>query len=364
MTKKTIAVIAAAALTILILGGIAWLVLRPPAETGLYESSGRIEGRITLVTPRSTGTVAQLRAEEGQAVAAGAVLAVLDDPAIRARLQAEEENQAALARRLAAADRNLALVDSQVGRQVAQAEAGLRQARARAERARTTAAQAARDAERARELVDKRFLSEQAAEAAALKAAAERRALEEAEAGVDHAREQLELARLGRQQVPVLRAERDALARQAAQAEARAIEQRGFVQDFEVRSPLAGVVLTRNVESGERVGIGTPLFSLVDLNRLYLKIYVPEPDIGKIALGQEARIYVDAYPGRAFPARVSKVASQAEFTPKNVETREERVKLVFAVELSIQENPGGVLKPGMPADGVIRITPDAPWPGR
>ena len=106
---------------------------------------------------------------------------------------------------------------------------------------------------------------------------------------------------------------------------------------------------------------GTPLFSLVDLDRLYVKIYVPEPSIGKVALGQEAQVYVDAYPDRAFAARVSKVSQEAEFTPKNVETREERVKLVFAVEVALAENPGGVLKPGMPADTVIRWQPDAPW---
>lgn len=352
------------ALAAVAIGIALWWLQRPGVSPGLLKASGRIEGRITLVTPRTSGIVAQLRAEEGRAVTAGEVLAVLDEPAIRARLAAEEENRAAIEGRLTAADRNLRLVESQVGVQIDQAEAALRQAQAQMERMRVSAAQAARDAERARDLAAQKFFSEQAAEAAALKAEAERRAVEESQANLDRAGKQLELARLGRQQVPVLHAERDALARQARQAEARAAEQRGYVRDFEVASPLAGVVLTRNVELGERVNAGTPLFTLVDLNRLYLKIYVPETDIGKVALGQQARIYVDAYPARAFPARVSKVASQAEFTPKNVETREERVKLVFAVELSIQENPGGVLKPGMPADGVIRITPDAPWPGR
>ena len=128
-----------------------------------------------------------------------------------------------------------------------------------------------------------------------------------------------------------------------------------------MKSPIDGRVLTRTVERGERVEPGTPLFTLVDLDRLYVKIYVPEPSIGKVALGQEARVSVDAYPGRAFPARVSRVSQEAEFTPKNVETREERVKLVFAVEVSLLENPQGVLKPGMPADAVIRWQPDAPW---
>lgn len=122
-----------------------------------------------------------------------------------------------------------------------------------------------------------------------------------------------------------------------------------------------GRVLTRTIELGEWVNVGTPLFTLVDLNQLYLKVYIPEPQIGLVALEQEARVYVDAYLEQAFPARVTKVAQQAEFTPKNVETREERVKLVFAVEVSLQENPGGVLKPSMPGDAVIRWKPETPW---
>jgi len=89
---------------------------------------------------------------------------------------------------------------------------------------------------------------------------------------------------------------------------------------------------------------------------------VPEPEIGRVALGQEARVYVDAHPGRPFAARVNRIYQEAEFTPKNVETKEERVKLVFPVELLLTENPGGRLKPGMPADGVIRVEADAPWP--
>jgi len=88
---------------------------------------------------------------------------------------------------------------------------------------------------------------------------------------------------------------------------------------------------------------------------------VPEPDIGKIVHEQAARVHIDAFPDRFFPARVSKIASEAEFTPKNVETREERVKLVFAVELALDENPEGALKPGMPADAVVRLEEGPEW---
>jgi HlyD family secretion protein len=200
------------------------------------------------------------------------------------------------------------------------------------------------------------------AEHARLSAGVADDAAKEAEAALVTTEKQLALARLGGEQLATLRAERAALARQRAQLEAQVAEQQSHVQDFAIRSPIAGTILTRTVERGERVGDGTPLFTLVDPDRLYVKIYVPEPSIGKVALGQEARITVDAYPGRPFAARVSKVAQEAEFTPKNVETREERVKLVFAVEVALAENPGGVLKPGMPVDAVIRWQPEAAWP--
>jgi HlyD family secretion protein len=97
---------------------------------------------------------------------------------------------------------------------------------------------------------------------------------------------------------------------------------------------------------------------MVDMNRLYVKVYIPEPDIPKIKLGDPADVSVDAFPGRTFPARVTKIYQQAEFTPKNVETQEERLKLVFGVELSFVR-PEGVLKPGMPADGAIHWTSTA-----
>ncbi len=361
MTKKRIIAGVGLAFAITIISVIAWQIFRPQPPADLLSASGRIEGRITVVTPRTTGTVVQIRVDEGNLVVAGDLLAILDDPAIQSRVEAAEQSRKGLALRLEAADRNLDMTRAQIALQEDQAEAGLRQAAAQVERVRASATQAAKDADRARDLAAQKFFSEQAAEAAALKAIAERNAVLESEALMDRARKQLELSRLGRQQLDVLRAERDALARQVAQADAVIDEQRGYVKDFRIVSPLRGVVLTRNVELGERVNPGTPLFTLVDLDELYLKIYIPEPDIGKVALGQEARIYVNAYPDRAFAARVSKVASQAEFTPKNVETREERVKLVFAVELAVTENPGGVLKPGMPADGVVRLAPNAAW---
>lgn len=361
MGKRGIIIGIGLAVAVVVIGIVLWQLLRPALPPGLLVASGRIEGRITTVTPKVAGRVVAFAVDEGQAVDVGTLLATLEDEALRERLRAAEENLAVLGHQASAAETRLAALRKQVPLQIRQAEAALREAGARLEKRRAEYLQAERDAERAEDLVRQKFASPQAAEAAKLKAQSARSAVLEEEAAFVRAEKQLALSRLGEEEIRAQSAALDALRSQAMQAQAALAEQRSYVAELRIVSPLKGTVLTRNVETGERVNPGTPLFTLVDLDRLYLKVYVPEPDIGKLALGQEARVHVDAYPDRFFRAKLSKVAQQAEFTPKMVETREERVKLVFAVELNLEENPGGVLKPGMPADAVIRWQAGAPW---
>jgi len=339
-----------------------WRVLHVPSAPGILEASGRIEGRITTVTPKSLGRVVRILVDEGQSVSEGQVLAILDDQAQRERIRAAAENLRSIEQRLQSADTLLAVSVEQVPLQIAQAQDALNQAESGLATARANMEQAARDAHRDAELRAQGLIAAQQAETTALRAEVSREALKEAEANLARAQKGLAIARLGLQQLEAQRRDRDSLARQVRQAQAALAEQESYVVDFTIRSPLTGTVLTRNIELGEHVTVGDTLYTIVDLDRLYLKVYVPEPDIGKVALGQDARVYVDTYPSRPFPARVSKIYQQAEFTPKNVETKEERVKLVFPVELSLVENRGGLLKPGMPADGVVRVQKDAPWP--
>jgi len=330
-------------------------------DNGLLTANGRIEGRITTVTPEAFGRVVKLDKDEGQTATPGEVLAVLDDPALRERIQSHAARRDAIAEQLRAVEVQLELLRRQVPLEIAQAQAAVTEARAQVERTVARAEQARRDAERYANLAAADAASRLQAENMRLAVVVEDKALVAARETQARAEKQLALAKLGEQRIAAQAAERDAMAAQLKQAAAQLAEQQGILERFALKSPLAGTILTRSVELGEWVNVGMPLFTLVDLNQLYLKVYIPEPQIGKVALGQEARIYVDAYPDRDFPARVSKVAQQAEFTPKNVETKEERVKLVFAVELRLKENPGGVLKPGMPADGVIRWQEDASW---
>ena len=356
------ALLAGAALAAVVGGLLLWRALQVPTSPGILEASGRIEGRVTTVTPKSLGRVVKILVDEGQTVAAGQVLAILDDAALRERIRAAEENLRSVQDHLRSVETQLAVSTTQVPLQIAQAEDALRQAEGNFASTGASATQFARDADRDVRLLTQGLIAAQTAEASALKAVVAREALKESEANLARAQKGLALARLGVQQLEAQRADRDSLARQTEQARAALAEQQSYAADFTIRSPLGGTVLTRNIELGEVVNVGDSLYTLVDMNQLYLKVYVPEPEMGRVTLGQEARVYVDAYPARPFRARVNRIYQAAEFTPKNVETREERVKLVFPVELLLLENPGGTLKPGMPADGLVQVEPGAAWP--
>lgn len=139
-----------------------------------------------------------------------------------------------------------------------------------------------------------------------------------------------------------------------AQARAALSLARTQVGNAYIQAPVSGVMLERNIEVGELALPGTPVCKLGDITKVYIKIYLPEKEYGKIRLGQKAGISVDSYPGKIFEGTVSTIAGQAEFTPKDIQTKEERTKLVFAVKINLQ-NPQGELKPGMPAEAVIDI---------
>lgn len=146
---------------------------------------------------------------------------------------------------------------------------------------------------------------------------------------------------------------------QIAAVEAQVEIARAALQALEVQldkltleSPISGLVLERPVHVGEVAVPGAPLLTLADLDNVTLTVYVPEDQLGKVQLGQRASVTVDAYPDRTFVGEVTFIATQAEFTPRNVQTREERVNMVFAVKVSLP-NADHALKPGMPADAVL-----------
>jgi HlyD family secretion protein len=126
------------------------------------------------------------------------------------------------------------------------------------------------------------------------------------------------------------------------------------ISNYTLYSPMEGVVLTRNAEVGEIALPGMSLLTLGDLSRVWMKVYITEPDLGRVKLGQKARVTTDAFPDKPHWGGVSWISEQAEFTPKNVQTRDERARLVYAVKILL-DNPDQTLKPGMMADAEILL---------
>ena len=124
------------------------------------------------------------------------------------------------------------------------------------------------------------------------------------------------------------------------------------LSDCYVTSPSSGFITKKFIEAGETAGMMSSLFQVADLSSVELVIYIPETELGKIKLNQQAEISVDTFPEKTFEGKVIYISPQAEFTPKNIQTQEERTKLVFAVKIKI-DNPDFELKDGMPADAVI-----------
>lgn len=290
-----------------------WAYLSSPDDptAGILEASGRIEGDQAAVGAKIGGRVVRLPVREGQAVEAGQLIAELSSDQARAQLE-QAEHDLHLARE-----------------QFATAEAGLVQAVAERNRAE-------KDYVRYRELLADGAIAPQIVDQA-------RASFEAARAAQDGSSRQIEAAKARIQS-----------------AEAGLALAKANLADTRVVGPFSGTILRKFVEEGEVVAAGTPLVTFVDLSKLYVKVYVPEQDIGKVKLGNPARVYVDAFPKRFFEAMVSEVSQQAEFTPRDIHMKDERVKLVFAVKLSLR-NPEGFLKPGMPADARIRWKAESPW---
>ncbi|GAB6182342.1 HlyD family secretion protein [Thermodesulfovibrio hydrogeniphilus] len=278
---------------------------------GLIILSGRIEGREVNVAPKIQGRIFKLYKDEGNRVSQGELICEVDSEQLNARYKTAVENS------------------QSAYYAILQSQANLMKAKANYEKA-------SKDFERYSSLLKEELVSK---------------------SEFDRVKMQYESAK----------AEVEALSKAISQTEAnyRASQQRlkevlADLNETKLYSPISGVVLSRLAEVGEVVNPGSVVYVLVDLSRLYVKVYVPEPDIGKLKLGLPARVYIDAYPDKYFNGKVTKIYEQAEFTPKNVETKEERVKLVFGVEVSV-ENPEGLLKPGMPADVVIKWKESAHW---
>ncbi len=288
--------------------------------------SGHVEATEVHVATKVPGVIEALGAEEGDRVAVGARLARVDTVDL------------ALAMRAARAQRDLAGADLRLRLSGSRRE-DVAEARAQCDRANADFTAAEKD------LV--RFAALQEA------GSGTERSLDDARNRRDAAAAALEAARqrLRRLEAGFRPEEIDAARAQAEAAAARVAQLAQQLRDAEVTSPVAGIVTSRPVELGELVGSGAVVAVVTDLDHAWVTAWVPEPDLARIRLGQEAEVVTDD--GQTRTGRVTHIAPQAEFTPKNVQTRDERVKLVFKVKISL-DNGDGLFKPGMPAMARLR----------
>lgn len=337
------------------------LVGQGSRDDGLLQVSGRIEGDLILVAPKTAGRVVELLVREGDEVRAGQLLARLEQASVGAQFAEAQAGQRAFEAQAEAQARGLELLRAETPIQLAAARAGVQAAQAELRRAEAVSAQEARDLERARELARQGFVGPQAVERSELAQRAARDQEAAARAASARALEAARDAELAPHRIRARSAETAATRAQAQAAAARADQARSQVDDLSVNAPASGRIAARYVNPGEVVAAGTPLFGLNDLTRVYLKAYVPEPMLGLIRLGQPAQIWVDAFADRPFDARLGYIVSRAEFTPKEVQTRDQRTKLVFEMRLYPSADPGGKLLPGQPADAMVRHAERAAW---
>jgi len=279
--------------------------------------NGRIEATEIDVAAKLPGRVAEVLAREGDSVEAGSILARMDTASLEAQLR-------------------------QVRAELRRAEEEREYARALVTQRESERRYAERELQRLQDLVRRKHVSEDQ---------------------VDQARTQAETA------AAALRAAEIKVVETGAAIEAAAAQMERIqvdIADSALRAPRRGRVLYRLAEPGEVLGAGGKVLTLLDLADVYMVVFLPETAAGRVAIGAEARILLDAAPGGVIPARVSFVAARAQFTPKQVETHTEREKLVFRAkaridpELLARHEPW--VKTGLPGVAYLRLDPDVPWP--
>jgi multidrug resistance efflux pump len=404
-------------LLVLVLAWGAWQVYEARMSSGRLFGSGSIEATQVDVSPKVAGRIVRMMVSEGEHVKAGQVLAELAPQEASAQVAQAQAAVAQAEAKLVEAAQAVTAQEQATNAQVAQAQAQVQsvttgvpqaetalviqertaqeavqgavaalnaaQGQVRAAqsalakagsdlgRTRTLFVQgavAAQDVDAARAAYDAAVAQDRGAREGVIQAQAnlataqanlkqveiKRQAVEAARANVSQAQAGLRNAQSG--YTVIAQRRQDLAAAQAALAQARANLQlqQVLASHNVVTSPLDGVVQSKNIQEGEVVSAGTSLYTLIDLQDTWLRAFIPEDQIARVKVGQAAHVSVDSFPGRIFQGHVTEISSRGEFTPGNVQTRGDRVKLVFGVKIRL-DNRDGSLKPGMPADAEIMV---------
>jgi membrane fusion protein YbhG len=290
--------------------------------------TGTVEATQVDVSVKITGRILERLVKEGDKVSRGQLLVRLDD----SELAADVKRQEAALRSAQATLRDL---------QKGARQQEIEDARAAVSSAEATRSMTEREFQRNDQLFKQNLIAAQDVDRA-------RQAYEVARAQERSAREKLALVLEGSRPDQI-----DAARWQVTQAESALAQAQSRLREAQVISPIDGVVLRKNLEAGETANPGVPILTLVNPKDVWLRAYVPETEVGRLKVGDAATLRVDAFPNRAFSGRLIEIGSEAEYTPRNVQTKKERVNLVFRIKIQI-DNPEGILKPGLPADADVR----------
>lgn len=380
-------------LIVLIAAGITYFFVyyRPNhAENGI-RSSGHVEVTEVDMSFRIPGHIARLLVQEGDIVAQGQVLAELKQTVFLARYDQSKAQLAELAARQDSLELAIKIKEYATEAQVRQAQAmvsaaearyeslktgsrteEIKEAEASLEKARAELDNRRQDYKRMQNLFDRRIISASQmddsrtsydAALAVYKAVEEKfklissgprqEMIKEGQANVFGTDAALETAKIGRHEAEKMRLDLKALQAQIDQAAAAMAIVEDDLNESRLRAPFNGLVSVKNVDEGEYVQVGTPVLTLAQTKRLWVKTYIPETHLGRIQIGQEAYIISDTFPDKRYVGNITYISPKAEFTPKNVQTREERIKLVYRIKVSL-DNLNQELKAGMPVDVVLR----------
>jgi HlyD family secretion protein len=362
----------------------------PALPDSIVALSGRIEGDDSAISAKTSGRVIDIRFREGDSVKAGEAIATLDDQQVReredqaraavqqseAQVRAAQDQIAVLNEQLAQTQLESGQSEVDAGGRVNQAQADLAAAEADLAQQRASLQLALFDRDAYTRLAKTGAVSERQGKQAETTAASQQAVVTSAERKVEAARGALNIAKANLANPGIRNAQASAIRKQllqqqatianaradAARSQAQLAEAESNRSDLIVRAPFDGTIVTRSAEPGEYLQAGTAIVTLLDLTKVYLRGYIPEGQIGKVKIGQPARIYLDSNSKKAIEAEVSRIDPDATFTPENTYFRDDRVKQVVGVKLRLK-GAFGFAKPGMPADGEVLVSGDE-WPAR
>ena len=344
--------------------------------------SGRIDGDTVDLASKIAGQIEELKVREGDTVTAGQVVAILSSPqeeairdAQKARIISDQGIVNQLKRQLDTFDQKIkqaqlyeVQAESDAPGQVKQAEANLAASQADLTRWQAQLLQDQNDAKRYAPLAKEGSVAVQLADQYKTKADVAQASVDASQKQIAASEAALDRAKAQMQNIPIRAADRltlssqlDELKSQIASAQATVVADRAALRkveadlaDLTIHAPIAGSILTRSAEPGRVIQAGQTIFTMVDLSKLYLRGFVPEGDIGKVKVGQQAQVYLDSNPKQAVRAQVIRIDPDVMFTPENTYFREDRVKQVMGLKLGLLDGVG-FAKPGMPADGHIQL---------